>query len=73
MSASSPVFEELLNSENEIPISDYSYDEVKLVVDYCYGSDISRNLRISEACSLLAFAEKYKMFQLKVSLEIGTC
>uniref|UniRef100_A0AC34FKF1 BTB domain-containing protein n=1 Tax=Panagrolaimus sp. ES5 TaxID=591445 RepID=A0AC34FKF1_9BILA len=47
------------NRENLIDIIDFSYDTVKLVLEYFYERNITNFVNESNACELLHFADKY--------------
>uniref|UniRef100_A0A914PFX2 BTB domain-containing protein n=1 Tax=Panagrolaimus davidi TaxID=227884 RepID=A0A914PFX2_9BILA len=67
----SPVFTKMLeNKEDEfIELSEFSTFVVNTVIDFCYGKDIKSLINLKNAIEFLRFSDKFKMEDLKNTIE----
>uniref|UniRef100_A0A914QB39 BTB domain-containing protein n=1 Tax=Panagrolaimus davidi TaxID=227884 RepID=A0A914QB39_9BILA len=67
----SQVFTKMLeNKEDEfIKLTEFSTPVVKAVIDFCYGKDIKNLINLKNAIEFLHFSDKFKMEDLKNTIE----
>uniref|UniRef100_A0AC35G046 BTB domain-containing protein n=1 Tax=Panagrolaimus sp. PS1159 TaxID=55785 RepID=A0AC35G046_9BILA len=67
----SQIFKKMLESMKDefIKLSEFSTPVVKAVIDFCYGNDIQSLMNLQNAIEFLSFSDKFKMEDLKNTIE----